>query len=110
MADRFDIPQLKQLAKTKFQNRPNDWVLHTFPDVVREVLATTPASDMGLRSIIFTIFHDHAEELFRTPDLDNKKPYSAEEAMRSLAKSPWPSVFQNESEFLYAIQCANMLQ
>ncbi len=66
IADKYDIPPLKEMARTKFHNiistiRP----YHEFPTVVKAAFESTPPSDQSLRSIVTNICALHVGELLQ---------------------------------------------
>ncbi|KAL2177482.1 uncharacterized protein P884DRAFT_269857 [Thermothelomyces heterothallicus CBS 202.75] len=54
MADKFDVPALKLLARDRFYRAAElAWrEVECFPDVVDELYTTTPASDLAMREIV----------------------------------------------------------
>ena len=70
MAEKFDIPQLKVLAKEKFAKHACAWPILDFASVAHEVLTSTPTSDQGLREIVRNIIADHVTEI--TTDSENE--------------------------------------
>jgi hypothetical protein len=64
IADKYDIPPLKELAKTKFQTwGEKNWARKEFSDIVKEIFESTPKSDRGLRDIATRIVALHADVL-----------------------------------------------
>lgn len=56
IADKYDIPTLKELAASKFENlAQNTWPQYDFPAVVKAVYDSTSANDQGLRGIVHSI-------------------------------------------------------
>lgn len=54
MADKFDVPALKLLARDRFYRAAEmTWrIAEWFPAVVDEVYTTTPPTDVGMREIV----------------------------------------------------------
>ncbi|KAN0072921.1 hypothetical protein V8E54_009035 [Elaphomyces granulatus] len=66
IADKYDIPPLKELAKTKFQTwGEKNWARKEFSDIVKEIFESTPKSDRGLRDIATRIVALHANFLIQ---------------------------------------------
>ncbi|KAI9737356.1 MAG: hypothetical protein M1834_009510 [Cirrosporium novae-zelandiae] len=64
LAEKYDIPDLKDVAKSKFLRwAENNWSHEAFPTVVREIYESTPASDCGLREVAVQLIFDHVEEV-----------------------------------------------
>lgn len=51
-ADKYDIPGLKKLAKTKFEHLASVGLVPRFPAIIHEIYGTTPPEDRGLRDIL----------------------------------------------------------
>lgn len=100
-ADKLDIPMLKILAKEKFQNHTKHWPIPAFAKIVREVLVSTPRSDMGLRSVLGGLFLEHMEELFGVlePDEDNLMSKTPAEYLAVLPSEDWGSILETDSQF-----------
>lgn len=66
IADKYVIPGLKELAKTKFANLAfsTELVLR-FPTVIYEIYDTTPPEDRGLRDIVTDICCLSVQEIVR---------------------------------------------
>ena len=66
VADKYDIPELKELAKRKFQGlMNNEWFNVEFEAVRNAVFESTPSQDTGLRQILFQICIDHFEDIVK---------------------------------------------
>ncbi len=64
IADKYDIQELKELAKEKFECLVKEqWVQDAFPEALRAVYGTTPGTDRGLRDIAARISYDNITEL-----------------------------------------------
>ena len=75
MADKYDIQDLKSLAKSKFQSSiSNRWPIPFFPALVQEILHSTPHNDRGLREIITPICAEHVTELLSRETLVSYPP------------------------------------
>jgi hypothetical protein len=66
IADKYDIPPLKELAEINFDTwgREN-WARKEFSDIVKEIFECTPKSDRGLRDIATQIVALHADVLIQ---------------------------------------------
>ena len=97
MADKFDVPDLKILAKEKFSASAQGWPLPDFSAVVYEVLTSTPETDYGLRGIIQGILAQHVEKICPTPEAhpDNTTILNT--------RLEWSNALQEEGRFLYAL-------
>ncbi|EOA85871.1 hypothetical protein ACJQWK_02967 [Exserohilum turcicum] len=64
LADMFFLEDLKAVAIAKLQHKLQDlWTNDSFPECIREIYATTPANDLGMRSAVVEIAKDHIKEL-----------------------------------------------
>lgn len=100
MADKFDMPELKVLAKEKFLKCAQCWPLPEFPTVVHEALSSTPESDRGLRDIIRRIMADHVEDIYPFDDLTSTTPSVT--ATKTIREN-WRNVLRDEGCFLYGV-------
>ena len=67
VAEKYDIPDLKGLAKDKFQSLARSkWPHDDFCALVEAVFSTTPDTDMGLRQVVLDICEKHMEDILRT--------------------------------------------
>ncbi|CAG9951764.1 unnamed protein product [Clonostachys rosea f. rosea IK726] len=67
LADKFDVGSLKSLAAEKFEEEAiNYWDHPLFIEAAREVYATSPTNDLGLRSVVVTTLQGH-HQLLDTP-------------------------------------------
>ena len=73
MAEKFDIPQLKVLAKEKFAKHAYGWPILDLANVAHEVLTSTPSSDRGLRDIVHNIIANHVTEITTDSENDNHR-------------------------------------
>ena len=71
MAEKFNIPQLKFLAKEKFAKHACGWPILNFASVAHEVLTSTPPSDRGLRDIVRDIIANHVTEIATDSENDD---------------------------------------
>jgi hypothetical protein len=61
---RYDIPQLKEVAKEKFETAAKAcWQMDDFPVAIAEVYSDTLETDRGLRDLLVTISTDHIDQL-----------------------------------------------
>ena len=66
IAEKYDIPDLKALAKHKFQDLAwSKWPHEDLHAVVESVFSTTPDNDMGLRQVVLDICEEHFEDILR---------------------------------------------
>lgn len=95
MADRFNIPGLKDLAAAKFQASAGFWPQHDFATIVSAVLDSTPANDRGLRPIITERCGNRIADILglRKPGLGRPNVDSKE----------WEKVLTKDGDFLYSI-------
>ncbi|MCJ1267283.1 hypothetical protein MMC22_007168 [Lobaria immixta] len=72
IADKYDIPGLKKLAKTKFKDlaSPAGLVLRC-PAIIYEIYGTTPSEDHGLRGIVTNICVQNVKEIVRSNEWDD---------------------------------------
>ena len=69
VAEKYDIPELKELAKGKFQALVSSkWPLDDFYDIAEAVFSTTPDEDMGLRQIMLDICATHFLDILKHKD------------------------------------------
>lgn len=100
MADKYDMQELKILAKEKFSMSARDWPLPDFPSVVREALSSTPESDRGLRDIIRQILADHVEDIYSINDVTSTGPFAT--ATKTIGEN-WRNALRDEGCFLYGL-------
>ena len=78
IAEKYDIPELKELAKRKFQTLASSkWPHDDFYAVTEAVFSTTPDGDMGLRQVVLDVCERHFQEILKDRDtrasfLENK--------------------------------------
>ncbi|KKY23254.1 putative btb poz-like protein [Diplodia seriata] len=64
-ADRYDVPKLKNLARTKFSQTLENARIHDVQDglykVLKDVYTTTPDTDRGLRDLVLQYCASHNE-------------------------------------------------
>ena len=66
IAEKYDIPDLKALAKRKFQNlAESKWPHDEFHVVAEAVFSTTPDGDTGLRQVVLDICKEHFQEILK---------------------------------------------
>ena len=66
VAEKYDIPDLKDLAKGKFQSLARSkWPHDDFYALAERVFSTTPDTDMGLRQVVLDICEEHSEDILR---------------------------------------------
>lgn len=67
IADKYNIPLLKALAKDKFQvvtnAEDNEWNPDAFAGVCIQIYSTTPSSDRGLRDCAKDLMEEQRESL-----------------------------------------------
>jgi len=67
IADKYNVPLLKALAKEKFQNvmrsKNFKWNPDAFAGVCTQIYSTTPSSDRGLRTCAKHLMRKHKESL-----------------------------------------------
>ena len=99
MADKFDVAELKLLAKEKFLTCAQGWPLPDFPSVVREALNSTPESDHGLRDVLNRILAEHLDDICPVPNSTSNERLSAAQHTRQ----QWCKALREEGRFLYDI-------
>ena len=69
VAEKYDIPDLKDLAKGKFQGLARSkWPHDDFHALAEEVFSTTPDTDMGLRQVVLDLCEEHFQDILRNGD------------------------------------------
>ncbi|KAB8249751.1 BTB/POZ protein [Aspergillus flavus] len=69
VADKFEVPQLKQKAKDKFETIARTcWEMDDYPIAISEAYQRTHKGDRGLRDILVSISHEHLEKLLENED------------------------------------------
>lgn len=64
IADKYDIPQLKEVAKKKFETAVKTcWQMDDFPIAITEVYSGTLKTDRGLREPLVNISTEHIDQL-----------------------------------------------
>lgn len=64
IAEKYDIPELKELAKRKFETLVNSkWPHEDFHAVTETIFSTTPEEDMGLRQIVMDICRENFQDM-----------------------------------------------
>ncbi|KAI9374104.1 hypothetical protein BJX61DRAFT_541144 [Aspergillus egyptiacus] len=64
IADKYDVPKLKNYAKEKFENLVKTcWEMDEFPAAIAETYQTTPMSDEGLRTLVVQVATKHLNQL-----------------------------------------------
>ena len=93
VSDKFDVPDLKNLAQEQFQKALSlgSWPYYEFPSVVTQILRSTPANDKGLRRIAVELCSKHLSEALgnsNTEDFDH---------------DDWEAVLKEDTDFLFDI-------
>ena len=66
VAENYDIPELKDLAKHKFQTLASSkWPHDGFHAITECIFTTTPDNDMGLRPIVLDICAEHFYDILK---------------------------------------------
>ena len=66
VAEKYDIPELKDLAMHKFRTLASSrWSQDDFHVATEAVFSTTPETDIGLRQIVLDICKEHSEDILR---------------------------------------------
>lgn len=66
VADKYDIPELKKLAKCKFQTLVSSkWPHNDFREIAEAVFLTTPDEDMGLRQVVMEVCVEHFQDILK---------------------------------------------
>ncbi|KAL2349830.1 hypothetical protein BJ546DRAFT_604519 [Cryomyces antarcticus] len=66
IADKYDLPGLKELACSKFAGvAAKAWDSPSFTLAIRSIYATTPSTDRGLRDVVIKIAHVHMTALLQ---------------------------------------------
>lgn len=69
VAEKYDIPDLKALAKRKFQNLvESKWPHDSFGAIAESVFSTTPDGDMGLRQIVLDCSKHNVQDILKDKD------------------------------------------
>lgn len=63
MADKYIIPGLKELAKTKFKILASAGLILDHPSIINEVYDTTPSEDRGLRDIVTNLCAPYVQKI-----------------------------------------------
>ena len=88
IADKYDIPELKDLAKEKFHGQIEEvWPHEDLSSVVKAVYQTTPTGDMGLRQIIIDACSAHFEDIVKDEAIMETLMETADLATGLLVKS-----------------------
>ena len=83
IAEKYDIPELKDLAKHKFHTLASSkWPHDDFHAVTEAVFSTTPETDMGLRQIVMDICGEHSEDILR--DKESRAMFFEEKAIAAV--------------------------
>ncbi len=103
MADKFDIPSLGIVAKSKFATQVRElWPIPGLPEIANEVFTSVPACDRGLKNTVLKICVNHATEI--VSQLTSKHPTndrahnSAASTGEDLAKLSWSNVLTNNGD------------
>ena len=69
IAEKYDIPDLKDMSRGKFQILARSkWPHDGFYTLAEEVFSTTPDTDMGLRQIVLDLCEEHFQDIFKDKD------------------------------------------
>ena len=69
IADKFVVPQLKQLAKKRFETIVKTcWQMEDFPAAIAEAYNCTPKTDRGLRDPLVKSSHENIATLLENDD------------------------------------------
>ena len=102
MADKFDVRQLKLLAKEKFSEHAGIWPIPDLTTIVQQVLTSTPQTDRGLRDILVDIFANHVDSITASAESVEEE---AEKQHRQLL-----SMLAGEGEFMLEVLCETVSQ
>ncbi len=70
IAEKYNIPSLKVLAREKFDGTVDKgWEDDGFPLAIREIYTSTPDSDRGLRDIVRKVVRENVKALLCRPDM-----------------------------------------
>ncbi len=71
VAEKYNITELKELAKAKFQGRAISLLsAMEFPEIIRELYRSTPSSDRGLRDILCQVCAERGRTIIDSLDLN----------------------------------------
>ncbi|EMD86655.1 hypothetical protein COCC4DRAFT_33157 [Bipolaris maydis ATCC 48331] len=66
IADKYDVPALKSIAREKFKESVKTcWNMDDFPHAIAEVYSSTPPNDQGLRDLIVEVACERITELLQ---------------------------------------------
>ena len=69
IAEKYDIPDLKDMSRGKFQILARSkWPHDGFYTLAEEVFSTTPDTDMGLRQIVLDLCEEHFQDIVKDKD------------------------------------------
>ncbi len=86
IAEKYDIAELKELAKRKFQMVANSkWPHNNFLAVVGEVFSTTPDGDMGLRQVVLDACRRNFQEILE--DEESRSGFLANTAIAAVVST-----------------------
>ena len=69
VAEKYDIPDLKELAQVKFQSLAwSKWPHEDFYALTEMVFSTTPDTDMGLRQTVLDLCGEHFQDILKNED------------------------------------------
>ena len=93
IADKYDIPELRELAHQKFGSRlcMQTWPYHEFHVVVSEVIHSTPTNDAGIRNTILNVCAQAVDEI------------SGVAIKESVPAADWASVLKEDPDFLLEV-------
>ena len=99
IAERCDVPELKELAKSKFRIFANSkWPLEDFHDVADAIFTTTHEGDMGLRQLILDICARNFQEIMR--DVQSRADYLDNSAIAEVVLNATTRKFDQDMTLL----------
>lgn len=92
-AEKYDIPELKELAHQKFMSRlcMQSWPYDNFHLIVCEVILPTPANDAGVRDTVLSVCADAVEEI------------TGVVVKNGIAAADWAPVLREDPDFLLEV-------
>ncbi|TKA79406.1 hypothetical protein B0A49_03345 [Cryomyces minteri] len=107
IADKYDLPALKDLARSKFAAvAVNAWNSASFTPAIRSIYATTPSTDRGLRDVVTSIAQAHITAL-----LQDRSDFAA--VLKEIAEIAADLValmakgYQPVERFQFTVRCGN---
>lgn len=72
IADKYDVPMLKSLARGKFEKAVKTcWDMDDLPHAITEIYSSTPRTDRGLRELVVETVCKHKDTLMEKQDFQN---------------------------------------